>query len=86
MIDGKNIKDFNQESLRSELSIVPQEALLFDDTIYNNILFSNPKATKAEVMKAMRFAQLAIRIRLPPNDVDELPASLAFSVAAQVDC
>ena len=58
LIDGKNIKDFKQESLRSELSIVPQECILFDDSIYNNILFSNPKASKEEVIRAMKFAQL----------------------------
>ena len=58
LIDEKNIKDFNQESLRSELSIVPQECILFDDTIYNNIKFSNPKASRKEVFDAMKFAQL----------------------------
>ncbi|MAG76038.1 MAG: hypothetical protein CL811_04680 [Colwelliaceae bacterium] len=57
-IDGKNIKNFKQESLRSELSIVPQEAILFDDTIYNNIAFSNPSAAKEQVHKAIKFAQL----------------------------
>ncbi len=45
LIGGKNIKNFKQESLRSELSIVPQECVLFDDTVYNNIKFSNPTAT-----------------------------------------
>tara|TARA_Y100000310_G_scaffold340741_1_gene437567 strand:- start:308 stop:2104 length:1797 start_codon:yes stop_codon:yes gene_type:complete len=58
LIDGKNIQDVKQESLRSELSIVPQECVLFDDTIYNNIKFSNPKATRKQVMNAMKFAQL----------------------------
>jgi len=58
LIDGKNIKEFKQESLRSELSIVPQEAILFDDTIYNNIAFSNSKADRKQVMQAMKFAQL----------------------------
>ncbi len=57
-IDGTDIKDVKQESLRSELSIVPQECVLFDDTIYNNILFSSPKASRAEVLKAIKFAQL----------------------------
>lgn len=57
-IDGKNIKDVQQESLRSALSIVPQECVLFDDTIYNNIAFSNPRASKREVWQAIRFAQL----------------------------
>ena len=57
-LDGKDIKNFKQESVRGELSIVPQECVLFDDTIYNNIKFSNPKATRKEVMQAMKFAQL----------------------------
>ena len=58
LIDGKNIKDFKQESLRSSLSIVPQECVLFDDTIYSNIAFSNPKATKDQIFKAIHFAHL----------------------------
>jgi len=58
LIDGKNIKEFKQESLRDELSVVPQEAILFDDTIYNNIAFSNLKASHNDVIKAMKFAQL----------------------------
>ena len=58
LIDSKNIKKFKQESLRSEMSMVPQECVLFDDTIYNNIAFSNPKASKQEVMNAIKFAQL----------------------------
>ncbi len=58
LIDGKNIKDFRQESLREEMAIVPQECILFDDTIFNNIKFANPKASRDEVMKAIKFAQL----------------------------
>ncbi len=67
MIDGQDIRDVQQESLRSELSIVPQECILFDDTIYNNILFSNPGATRAEVIKAIKFAQLDKTIKNFPN-------------------
>jgi ATP-binding cassette subfamily B protein len=58
LIDGKNIADSKQQSLRNEMAIVPQEAVLFDDTIWNNIKFSNPSATKEEIQKAIRFAQL----------------------------
>ena len=57
-VDGKDIKKVNQESLRAELSIVPQEAVLFDDTIYNNVRFSNPRASKGKIMEAIKFAQL----------------------------
>lgn len=62
-IDGTSIKDVKQESLRSELSIVPQDCILFDDTVYNNILFSNPKATRSEVLRAIKFAQLDKTVR-----------------------
>ena len=58
LIDEENIKEFKQESLRSELSIVPQECVLFDDTIFNNIKFSNPEASRQEVFNAIKFAQL----------------------------
>lgn len=57
-IDGKDIKEFGQESLRAEMSIVPQECVLFNDTIYNNVAFSKPNATRDEVLKAIKFAQL----------------------------
>lgn len=57
-IDGNDIKDLKQHSLRSEMSIVPQECILFDDTIYNNVAFSRPDATKKEVFDAIKFAQL----------------------------
>jgi len=58
LIDKKNIADVTQESLRSELSIVPQECILFNDTIYNNVLFSRPEASKEEVFESLKSAQL----------------------------
>jgi ABC-type multidrug transport system fused ATPase/permease subunit len=66
-IDDKDIKDVKQESLRSEMAIVPQECILFDDTIFENIKFSNPNATKEEVMKAIKFAQLDKIIQTFPD-------------------
>jgi len=58
LIDGKNINSVTQESLRNELSIVPQECVLFNDSIYNNVLFSNPSAMKEKVFDALKAAQL----------------------------
>jgi len=66
LIDNNNIKNFKQESLRSGMSIVPQECILFDDTIFNNVKFSNPKAIKEDVIKAIKFAQL-------DRIIDQLP-------------
>ncbi|MEK6963983.1 MAG: ABC transporter ATP-binding protein [Nanoarchaeota archaeon] len=70
LIDGEDICDFRQESLRSELSIVPQECILFDDSIYNNIAFSKPNATRKEVFDAIRFAQLDAFVRSLPKKED----------------
>jgi ATP-binding cassette, subfamily B, heavy metal transporter len=67
VIDNKNIDNYVQESLRSEMAIVPQECVLFDDTIYNNVKFSSPRATKVEVMAAMKFAQLDKIVRNMPE-------------------
>lgn len=58
LIDGKDISHVKQESLRGSLSIVPQECVLFDDTLYKNVAFSNTKATSTEIRKAMKSAQL----------------------------
>jgi len=58
-IDNQNIKYLTQQSVRSETSIVPQECILFDDTIYNNILFANPKAKRKDVIRAIKQAQLS---------------------------
>jgi ABC-type multidrug transport system fused ATPase/permease subunit len=66
-IDGKDIRDVKHESLRSEMAIVPQECILFDDTIFNNIKFSNPNATREQVMQALKFAQLDKIVNRFPN-------------------
>lgn len=67
LVDNIDIRDFKQESLRSEMSIVPQECVLFDDTIYNNIAFSNPQASREQVLQAIKFAQLDKIIQEFPN-------------------
>ena len=51
-IDGQNIKNVNLHSLRKEISIVDQNVTLFDDTIFNNIKYAKPNATKDEIYKA----------------------------------
>jgi ATP-binding cassette subfamily B protein len=57
-IDGTDISAVTQGSLRESMSMVPQECILFDDSLYNNIAFSNPAASREAVFNAMRFAQL----------------------------
>ncbi len=52
LIDGQSIKDINLSSLRKEISIVDQNTTLFDDTVFNNIKYAKPEATKDEIYKA----------------------------------
>lgn len=66
-VDNSDIRDVKHQSLRAEMSIVPQECVLFDDTVYNNIAFSKPGATRKEVMNAIKFAQLDRIIAKFPN-------------------
>jgi len=55
-IDNNNIKDLKISNLRSIMGVVSQESFLFNDTIYNNILIGNPKATKEMVIQAAKIA------------------------------
>jgi len=55
-IDGINIRDLKLHDLRNLMGIVSQEAILFNDTIYNNIVFGMPNVTPAEVEHAARIA------------------------------
>lgn len=56
LIDGVDIRDLTVESLRSQMGIVTQESILFNDTIFNNIAFANPEATQETVERAARIA------------------------------
>jgi subfamily B ATP-binding cassette protein MsbA len=56
LIDGVNIKDFTIHSLRKQMSIVTQEAILFNDTIASNIALGNMEATPVEVQEAATIA------------------------------
>ena len=55
-IDGKNIKDLKLKDLRQMMGIVSQEAILFNDTIYNNIVFGMKNISEAQVIEAARIA------------------------------
>lgn len=56
LVDGKSVKDYTMESLRSQMSFVTQEIILFNDTIFNNIALGRPDATEEEVIEAAKIA------------------------------
>ncbi|WP_259779951.1 ABCB family ABC transporter ATP-binding protein/permease [Aestuariispira ectoiniformans] len=57
-IDGQDIRDITQESLRAAIGIVPQDTVLFNDTVYYNIAYGRPDASREDVEEAARMAQI----------------------------
>lgn len=58
LIDGKDVRDVTQESLRQSLGLVPQDVVLFNETIKSNISYAKPDASMDELRDAARRAQL----------------------------
>jgi len=56
LINSKNIKNYKQESLRQIIGIVPQDTVLFNDTIYYNISYGKPGSTREEIINAAKIA------------------------------
>ena len=57
-INNENIKDISQSSLRKMIGVVPQDTVLFNDTIYYNISYGNPKASEEQIYEAARSADI----------------------------
>jgi ATP-binding cassette subfamily B protein len=66
-IDGQDVRDVTQSSLRASIGMVPQDTVLFNDTIRYNIRYGRWDATDAEVEDAARLAQIDGFIRLAPK-------------------
>lgn len=66
-IDGIDIRDIRQKSLRSKIGIVQQDVYLFVGTVYDNILYGRPDATKEEVIQAAKNANAHEFIMSLPN-------------------
>ncbi len=58
LIDGQNITNVTQSSLRELIAIVPQDTMLFNDTIYNNISYGRPSAKQEEIVEAAKTAHI----------------------------
>lgn len=58
LIDGQDIRSVTQASLRRAIGIVPQDTVLFNDTIYYNIAYGRPDASTAEIEEAARLARI----------------------------
>ena len=70
LIDGQNIQDVTQASLRKAIGIVPQDTVLFNDTIGYNIAYGDPSASIEEMYEAARAAQIDGFIKRLPDGYD----------------
>ncbi|MBU3555502.1 ABC transporter ATP-binding protein/permease [Polynucleobacter sp. UB-Piko-W3] len=70
LIDGQNIQDVTQASLRKAIGIVPQDTVLFNDTIGYNIAYGDPSASIEEMHEAARAAQIDGFIKRLPDGYD----------------
>jgi ABC-type transport system involved in Fe-S cluster assembly fused permease/ATPase subunit len=66
LVDGHDVRDVTQDSLRSAIGVVPQDTVLFNDTIRYNIAYGHPGASQDEIEAAARAAQVHdFVLRLP---------------------
>ncbi|MBI1425205.1 MAG: ATP-binding cassette domain-containing protein [Gammaproteobacteria bacterium] len=72
LIDGQDISQVTQDSLRRAIGIVPQDTVLFNDTIYYNIQYARPEAGRDEVIQAARMAHIHHFIESLPQGYETL--------------
>lgn len=70
-LGGQDIRRVSRGSLRNAVALVPQEPILFDDTVRENLLYGNPSATSADLERVSAFTQLDQVLRRLPKGLDE---------------
>lgn len=71
-IDGQDVRDITQKSLRKQIGVIPQDTVLFNDTIGYNIAYGRPQATHAEVIAVAKAAQIHDFIMSLPEGYDAI--------------
>jgi ATP-binding cassette subfamily B protein len=72
LIDGQDIRDVTQQSLRAAIGIVPQDTVLFNDTIYYNIAYGRPGAAREEIVQAASHAHIHAFIESLPDGYETI--------------
>ncbi len=81
MIDGQDIRDVSQLSLRESIGIVPQDTVLFNDTIYYNIAYAQPDAPKEAIERAAEMAHLKNFIESLPEGYETIVGERGLKVS-----
>jgi ATP-binding cassette, subfamily B, heavy metal transporter len=69
-IDGQDVREITQASLHAQIGVVPQDTVLFNDTIYYNIAYGRPEASRSEVEAAARAAKIHDFVSSLPDGYD----------------
>ena len=69
-LNGRDLRDYSQASLRAHIGIVPQDTVLFNDSIYYNIAYGRPDASREEVIEAARAARIHEFVERLPDGYD----------------
>jgi ATP-binding cassette subfamily B protein len=80
-IDGIDVRNLTQESLRAAIGVVSQDPHLFHDTVGNNLRYGRPTATLAEVMAAVRAAQIEDLVMSLPDGLDTLVGERGYRLS-----
>jgi ATP-binding cassette subfamily B protein len=72
LIDGQDVRTLTQASLRAAIGIVPQDTVLFNDTIFYNIAYGRPNASRAEVEEAARLARIRDFVENTPDGYETM--------------
>jgi len=71
LVGGEDIQDVTRRSLRATITLVPQDPILFDDTVRENLLYGNPAATNGDLERVAAFTHLDEVLRRLPRGLDE---------------
>ena len=80
-IDGQPIDQVTQHSLRQAIGVVPQDTVLFNDTIYNNVAYGRPGSSRDEVLQAIELANLNDFIDALPEGIDTVVGERGLKVS-----
>jgi ATP-binding cassette subfamily B protein len=80
-IDGQPIDEVTQHSLRQAIGVVPQDTVLFNDTIYNNVAYGRPGSSREEVLQAIELANLNDFIDALPEGIDTVVGERGLKVS-----
>ena len=81
LIDGHDVRGLTRASLRSQFTMVLQDTWLFDGTVYDNIAYARPEATREEVIAAAKAAHIHHMIESLPNGYDTIVTDSGNSIS-----